>query len=812
MRLVRVAVPVPALGSLTYSVPDDYPAPVVGARVLVPLGSRVMTGCVVESRASSRDESRVPDIIKPLIDILDDEPFLPPEIVNLTAWVAEYYAAGVGDAMAAAMPPRAWIESERHAQITDAGHARLLTERGRRRAILEALSGDKPVSVEKLSGVKRGGHATLIALEREGLIALTQPLRGAASAFRTVRVASLTAQGLDIAQSTTDDGLKLGGRQRQALEMLQGSPGGLETGALAERGITAHTLSRLSSLGLISFNRRRVERDPFGQAITIPARTSDRVVLTSEQSAVFEKLRTLAATSRFQAALLHGVTGSGKTEVYLRLAEDVRRAGRSVLLLVPEIALTPSAAGIFRIAFGDRVAIQHSGLSDGERYDQWHRIRRAEVDVVVGTRSAVFAPLRSLGLIVVDEEHDGSYKQEETPRYNGRDVAVMRAREAGALVVLGSATPSMESYQNARNGRYALVTLEKRVLDRPLAEVRIVDMREEYAASGPDVILSRELSDALAACLQRREQAIVLLNRRGYASSVFCRQCASTLECPNCSVSLTVHRAARRARCHYCNYAMALPKACLTCAGPFLEQIGFGTERVEAEITARFPEARTARVDRDTVRKRGAIAALLSRFAAGELDVLVGTQMIAKGHDFPRVSLVGVISADVGLGLADFRAAERTFQLLTQVAGRAGRGDIRGQAVVQTLYPDHYSIRHACRQDYTSFFADEVNYRRAMRYPPAVALVNVVVKGRTLAAAMHDAGEIVQALRSRKESYRVLGPATAPLSRIKGEHRAQLFLKGTHRTSMREALVEVLAGRPELRRRTIIDIDPLSVL
>jgi primosomal protein N' (replication factor Y) (superfamily II helicase) len=823
MRLVRVAVPVPALGSLTYSVPDDYPAPVVGARVLVPLGSRVMTGCVVDSRGSglgarSSDvqieirKSRVPNTIKPLIDILDDEPFLPPEIVNLTAWVAEYYAAGVGDAMAAAMPPRAWIESERHAQITDAGHARLLTERGRRRAILEALSGDKPVSVEKLSDVKRGGHATLIALEREGLIALTQPLRGAASAFRTVRVASLTAQGLDIVQSTTDDGLKLGGRQRQALEMLQGSPGGLETGALAERGITAQTLSRLSSLGLISFNRRRVERDPFGQAITTPARTSDRVELTSEQSAAFEKLRTLATTSRFQAALLHGVTGSGKTEVYLRLAEDVRRAGRSVLLLVPEIALTPSAAGIFRIAFGDRVAIQHSGLSDGERYDQWHRIRRGDVDVVVGTRSAVFAPLRSLGLIVVDEEHDGSYKQEETPRYNGRDVAVMRAREAGALVVLGSATPSMESYQNALNGRYALVTLEKRVLDRPLAEVRIVDMREEYAASGPDVILSRELADALAARLQRREQAIVLLNRRGYASSVFCRQCASTLECPNCSVSLTVHRAARRARCHYCNYSMALPKACLTCAGPFLEQIGFGTERVEAEITARFPEARTARVDRDTVRKRGAIAALLSRFAAGELDVLVGTQMIAKGHDFPRVSLVGVISADVGLGLADFRAAERTFQLLTQVAGRAGRGDIRGQAVVQTLYPDHYSIRHACRQDYTSFFADEVNYRRAMRYPPAVALVNVVVKGRTLAAAMHDAGEIAQALRSRKESYRVLGPATAPLSRIKGEHRAQLFLKGTHRTSMREALVEVLAGRPELRRRTIIDIDPLSVL
>jgi primosomal protein N' (replication factor Y) len=277
-------------------------------------------------------------------------------------------------------------------------------------------------------------------------------------------------------------------------------------------------------------------------------------------------------------------------------------------------------------------------------------------------------------------------------------------------------------------------------------------------------------------------------------------------------VSLTVHRAARRARCHYCNYSMALPKACLNCAGPFLEQLGFGTERVEAEIIARFPDARVARVDRDTIRRRGAISGLLSRFAAGELDVLVGTQMIAKGHDFPRVSLVGVISADVGLGLADFRAAERTFQLLTQVAGRAGRGDIRGQAVVQTLYPDHYSIRHACRQDYVSFFTEELNFRRAMRYPPAVALVNVVVKGRTLSAALQDAGDIVQALRCGGEPYRVLGPATAPLSRLKGEHRAQLFMKGTHRTAMRQALLKVLSERPEIRRRTIIDIDPISVL
>jgi primosomal protein N' (replication factor Y) len=425
----------------------------------------------------------------------------------------------------------------------------------------------------------------------------------------------------------------------------------------------------------------------------------------------------------------------------------------------------------------------------------------------------VFTPLPNLGLIVVDEEHDGSYKQEESPRYNGRDVAVVRGRAAGALVVLGSATPSLESQHNAENGRYERIVLQKRVLDRPMAAVTIVDMRAEYAAEGPDVILSTTLRDALASRLERGEQAIVLLNRRGYATVVFCRQCGDTLECPNCSVSLTVHKAAGRARCHYCNYATGLPKVCGKCAGPYLEQLGFGTERIEAELRSLFPQARVGRVDRDTIRRRGAIAAMLASFANREIDVLVGTQMIAKGHDFPRVTLVGVVSADVGLGLADFRAAERTFQLLTQVAGRAGRGEIAGEAVVQTLYPSHYSIRHACRQDYEAFYQDELKFRRAMRYPPAVALINVIVKAKSRQQAMEDAGTIAEGMRlPGLEQWRVLGPAPAPLGRLKGEHRAQLFIKGTHRTAMRKALLTVLDGRPELKRRTIVDVDPMTVL
>jgi primosomal protein N' (replication factor Y) (superfamily II helicase) len=597
----------------------------------------------------------------------------------------------------------------------------------------------------------------------------------------------------------------------------------------------------------VSFRDEQHDRDPFeAGAMSVVAPDAARQ-LTSEQIAAFEQLAALAETRDFRVALLHGVTGSGKTEIYLRLADLVRRAGRQVLLMVPEIALTPSVAAQFRGAFGDRVAIQHSALSDGERHDQWQRIRSGDVDIVVGTRSAVFAPLSRLGLLIVDEEHDSSYKQEEAPRYNGRDVAIVRASREKALVVLGSATPSMESYQNAESGKYARATLERRVLDRPLAAVTVVNMREEYADQGPDVILSRPLVAAIEERLQRAEQVLVLLNRRGYATAVFCRQCGDTYECPNCSVSLTVHLAGPpsssalratadkkggrhdsvrpvppklgtsdggRARCHYCNYSTKVAKQCRKCAAPYLEQAGFGTEKVEQQLQDLFPAARIGRVDRDSIRRKGALTSLLSRFAAGELDVLVGTQMIAKGHDFPRVTLVGVISADVGLGLADFRAAERTFQLLTQVAGRAGRGERTGQAIVQTLYPEHYSIQLACRQDYPAFFERELTFRRGLRYPPLVALINAIVRGRTFEDAMSTAADIVRRLEpaAATASFTILGPAPAPLGRLRGEHRVQFFLKGTRRAEMRNALKTVLAGMPEVRRRVTVDVDPLSVL
>ncbi|HTK29246.1 MAG TPA: primosomal protein N' [Vicinamibacterales bacterium] len=749
MTLLQVAVPVPQLGLLTYLAPEGGAVPPVGARVLVPLGARVVTGIVVGSTGQPPDDATA---LKPVRQVLDEEPFLPADVLALAQWTAEYYAAGVGEAILSVLPP-----------------------------------------------------AT----------------RGARSdAHKTVRVASITVAGMDALRAAGDPAAASlprsavpTAKQAEALAAIAGSSEGLATAALAARGAGPEAVSRLAQRGWVSVRHERVERDPFEAAAPDAPPASTRR-LTAEQAAAFERLCRLAGAGAFKVALLHGVTGSGKTELYVRLSAAVRSAGRRALMLVPEIALTPAVAATFRAAFGDRVAIQHSGLSDGERHDQWMRIRRGDIDVVVGTRSAVFAPLADLGLIVVDEEHDASYKQEESPRYNGRDVAIVRAQRASALVVLGSATPSLETYQNAVAGKYERVVLERRVLDRPLAAVTIVDMREEYADGGPDVILSRALADGLRLRLERGEQSLVLLNRRGFATSVFCRQCAGTVDCPNCSVSLVVHGegAARRARCHYCNYTARVPSACPLCAGQYLAQAGFGTERVEAEVLAACPGARVARLDRDSIRRKGALNDLLARFGRGDLDVLVGTQMIAKGHDFPRVSLVGVVSADVGLGIADFRAAERTFQLLTQVAGRAGRGDIPGEAIVQTLYPDHYSIQLACRQDYTAFFERELRFRTAMRYPPVLSIINTVVRSRTFAGAMDDAAGVVEKLRGAGRGYHVLGPAPAPLGKLRGEYRAQFLLKGANRRRMREALQAAIAARPELARRTIVDVDPLSVL
>jgi primosomal protein N' (replication factor Y) len=637
--------------------------------------------------------------------------------------------------------------------------------------------------------------------------AMPPAARRAESAFRTRRVAEPTGTAQTKAR---------GQRQQQALELLAGRPGGIPLKELSDAGISGTTVSRLVQQGAVRIREEVAERDPFdgkasaGNYWSLPSALGSSRTLTTEQSAVLDRLRAMARPREFRVALLHGVTGSGKTEVYLQLTDTIVARGGRVLVLVPEIALTPALVGQFRARAGSRVAVQHSGLSEGERHDQWHRIRRGDVDIVIGTRSAIFAPLDRLQLLIVDEEHEPSYKQEEAPRYQARDVAVMRGQMEKALVVLGSATPSLETAANAASGRYERLELSRRVLDRPLADVRIVDMRREMSEAGRAVTFSQPLLEAIGQRLERGEQSLILLNRRGFATVVFCRQCGSSMECPNCSVHLTFHRAARVLRCHYCNYTTRVPKHCQECAGEYLEHSGFGTERLEADLRQIFASARIGRLDRDTSRRRGAIARLLSAVADRELDILVGTQMIAKGHDFPGVTLVGVVSADVGLGMADFRASERTFQLLTQVVGRAGRGDTKGEAIVQTLYPDHYSVQAAARQDYAAFYEREIEFRRAMHYPPDTALINVVVKGRSLEAAMTDAADLAARVRAASAG-RVLGPAPAALAKVRNEYRAQFFVKGRGRRAMREAVVRAIDARADLKKRTIVDVDPASV-
>ena len=536
---------------------------------------------------------------------------------------------------------------------------------------------------------------------------------------------------------------------------------------------------------------------------------------TAAQQAVLEQLVPAVDNRSFETFLLYGATGSGKTEVYLRAVERTLNQGRSVIYLVPEIGLTPLLLNTISKRFPGQAVVMHSARSPRERLAAWQRVRCGAARLVVGTRSAVFAPVDDLGLVVVDEEQDTSYKQDETPRYNGRDLAVVRAQTAGAIVLMGSATPALETFRHARAGRYRLLRLGGRVASRPLAEVVRVDMRRTYQASGEVRVLSPELIEELRACLERGDQALVLRNRRGWAVALLCPTCGERVQCPRCSLTLTWHRSASRLRCHACGFETRKPEECSRCGAADLKLIGEGSERVEEQLERVLPGARIARMDRDTVRRKGAHEALLRRFEAGEIDVLVGTQMIAKGHDFHRVTVVGVLSADQSLGLPDFRAGERTFQLLTQVAGRAGRGDRAGRVIVQAFDPDHPVVRLAAEQDYETFYDREIRYRATLRYPPVAALVNLIVRDTDDLRCRQWARTLGDALRRQEHGRLILaGPGPAPVERIKNKWRQQILVRTAGRRRLVRAVDGALAEiEGEVPRRAIhVDVDPLSVL
>ncbi len=604
-------------------------------------------------------------------------------------------------------------------------------------------------------------------------------------------------------------------QQQNILDLIETNGGEmLWTEVLEQAKTNASPINTLAKRGLVEVYVQDVHRDPMRDSeITL----RQELDLTDEQAMALESIVNAVRAGEFKAFLLHGVTGSGKTEVYIRAMEECLAAGRSAMMLVPEIALTPVFSRRLRSAFGTNVAILHSSLSPGERFDEWHRIRRGDARVVIGTRSAVFAPLIDVGLMIVDEEHDPSYRQHESPFYNARDVAVMRAHFADAVAVLGSATPAMESFYNAQSGKYTYLSMPQRIGDQGLAAAELIDMRDVFKRAGKDVAISDELLKEIEETFRKGEQAIVLLNRRGFSQFVLCRTCGETVKCVNCDITLTYHKRDQRLVCHYCNYRIPAPRTCPKCESEFLYFVGEGTENIADQLAKKFPAIRIARVDRDTMAHKGELDQVLMDFGAGRLDMLVGTQMIAKGHDFPNVTLVGVIGVDIGLGMPDLRSAERTFQLITQVAGRSGRGKKAGRVLIQTYYPEHYALRHAVAQDYEGFYAEEVRYRERLAYPPFYVLASIMIKHRDHGQARRNADVLRRALddANANKQLRILGPAPASISRLKNEYRVQLILKGRTRRGLRDVLDVALANAEANgceMRSVYVEIDPVDLM
>jgi primosomal protein N' (replication factor Y) len=801
-----VSLPVPLDQPFTYSLPVTLRHRVrPGSRLVVPFGPRTLTGVIL------RCHDERPDVtLRDALRLIDSEAVLSADLLALGKWIAGYYCAPLGEVLRGMLPLASEIRRGKVWSLTDAGRdaaRQLLLDSSPDDPVTQVLGmlEKRPLSAAYLARALPLADKAVRSLQRKGFIAAEpvqterDPLRAPSERLRVSLPTSLAGGPSDAKMNKPEREL------RAFLELHPGSHN-LKDLEAAIKNVSPAARS-LARKGLVALKPETVP-------VTAGA-VRVRHSLNPAQQAAFEPIRDAIQARRFQTFLLHGVTGSGKTEVYLTAIEAVLAEGRSALLLVPEIALTPAMAGQFFSRFGDRVAILHSAFTDVERSDQWRRIRSGAAAVVVGTRSGVFAPMLNLGLIIVDEEHDGSYKQEETPRYNGRDVAIVRAQGAGACVVLGSATPSLESRYNAERGKYTLLELPGRVEDRPMPSVELIDMRQEFLETRKQDTFSRKLMEGLGLRLENGEQTIVLLNRRGFSSFVACRACGERVQCMNCSLTLTYHKRDRRLLCHYCGYAEKVPGACPKCASPHIYFLGMGSERVEEELHRAFATARIARLDRDTVTGKRHYETILNDFREGNYDILVGTQMIAKGHDIPNVTLVGVVSADVGLGMPDFRAAERTFQLLTQVAGRAGRGSVPGIVLVQTINPDHYAVRLAAAQDYQAFYEKELNFRRMMHYPPFSAMANILVRSEKQEMAMRMGSELATLVTPPPEKLKVMGPAEAPVPRLKNEYRYQFLIKAASRKVLNELLQRFRSFAAERKwgaTALVIDVDPLTLM
>ena len=821
-----VALPVPLDRAFTYAVNGATPA--VGARVLVPFSGQRLMGVVVRVHDDALADGFE---IKPVQQVMDEDALLPEELMKLAGWIASYYVAPLGEVLRGMLPLSAEVKRHFFYRIAEAGRRVLYDGAAKgssRRSRLSAEEQNREYAV--LNYLEDGAQAKLAALRSatganknliEGMVKKKWLTREAVAeerdARRLERVAVLVS-GVRLP--------KLNENQTTILAELAAVGGRMRVRDLRATlpGVPDSTLGTLVKRGLVAIEEVAEDFHLGGVAVNGKKFAHEHALNEAQMEAV-GTLAAAMAKGGFAPHLLYGVTGSGKTTVYFAAMQRALDAGRSALLLVPEIGLTPAMTGQMVAAFGDEVALLHSQLTPDERAEQWHRIRRGEARVVVGTRSAVFAPMVRLGLIIVDEEHDSSYKQEETPRYHGRDVAVMRAKFNEAVVVLGSATPSLESWANAEKGRYARLEMRARVMERPLPAVELVDMRTEFRETGQEQIFSRRLVEETQATLDRGEQAIILLNRRGYSFVVMCRSCGEKIECENCAISMTYHKSVtgseiaqpgQRLECHYCGFRRTVPKTCPKCESEHLYFLGAGSQQGEERLLELFPGARIGRMDRDTVRGRSDMERMLSRLHAGEINLLVGTQMIAKGHDIHGVTLVGVVGADFALGLPDFRAAERVFQLLTQVSGRAGRGELPGKVLVQTYHPDHYAIQFAAQHDYPGFVAKEMQYRRWMHYPPYAVLANVIVQSERLEEATGWSAVLGRWFeKAGLDKVRVLGPAAAPIVRLKRIYRYHFVLKAQQRQAIGAALRAMLAfaAAQEIpRRNLVVDVDAVHLM
>jgi primosomal protein N' (replication factor Y) len=841
----EVALPVPLDRTFTYAVRNGQ-SPLRGARVIAPFRNEKLIGVVTAVDVPTPADFE----LRYLEAVLDEEPLLSEQLLALAEWTAQYYLAPLGEVLRAMLPLMAEVRRTVYYRITDLGRdvlakavdgddgpgsvlshpfheerekdgaPRFVAGAGSKKnlsrekmdaeyRVLTRLAGGEPVKVSTLRTATGASLPVLAGMVRKKWIA-RETAAAERDAQRMERFAVLVPE-MRLPALTQ--------KQQAILVELAARGGEAPLAELRRRDLPSSTLQTLVRRGLVRIDERPMAFHLGG--LTPAAAPFD---LNAAQAAALATLT--ASLGVFQPFLLHGVTGSGKTAVYLAAMRAALERGLSSILLVPEIGLTPQTAGLLDRAFGQRVALLHSGLTPEERSEQWRRIRSGDAPIVVGTRSAIFAPAPKLGLILVDEEHDQSYKQEETPRYNARDVAVMRAKLAGAVVVLGSATPSLESWQNSVKGKYARIELRDRVMNRPLPEVELVDMRREFQETGQEQLFSRSLVEQTKQALERSEQALILLNRRGYSFAVICRACGEKLECQNCAIALTHHkpagddvgvaRAGQRLECHYCGFRRTVPARCPKCDSEHLYYLGAGSQQGEERLAEIFPGARIGRMDRDTVRGRHDLERLLARLHSGEINLLVGTQMIAKGHDIHGITLVGVVGCDHALSMPDFRAAERVFQLIAQVSGRAGRGELAGRVVVQTYYPDHYAVLAATKHDYAAFAERELKYRRWMHYPPFGALANVLVQSAKLEEAAGWSAELGKWLqKAAPEGVRVLGPCTAPIARIKGVYRFHLILKAASRKALNAALRGMLAhaetaGVP--RRNVTVDVDALRLM